>query len=76
MTKVYEALGSVYTKCCGNCQHWNSGFAGPAPAVATIGRCQQNMVIVPADSFTNRAEKFLTLDLALCSKWQEKEDAE
>lgn len=70
MTKVFEALDTHYTKCCATCKHWkdvmsqkNTGKCEWAPEGETF-------------NFVEHGVGIQTLDLALCSKWQHKEDAE
>lgn len=73
MTTVYEALGTIYSKCCGNCQHWDKA-GGPAEA---HGNCALNTAPVNlGTSDYSLWNPMLTLDLSLCSKWQQKDKAE
>lgn len=65
--KSFEALGKMHTQCCATCRHWK-----PEPKTGS-GWCEQ---IVPYDKETNLVRGLKTLDLSLCSKWQEKDTEE
>ncbi len=60
---IFEALGTVHTKCCATCTNWQ-----PMPP-SSFGYCEQR---TPNDIIHG----VKTTDLTLCSKWQEKKDAE
>jgi hypothetical protein len=66
MTPAFEALGTHYIKCCATCKHWI------APLVV-FGGLKTEDFSARECSVNNR---MVTLDLALCSRWEEKEDAE
>src|SRR5688572_14175817 len=61
---VFEALGTVYGNCCATCSYWSQDSVKPQ-----AGQCNFSL-----DSGQHR--NLPTLDLAVCSKWQDKEEAE
>ena len=68
--RVFEALGTIHTKCCATCKHWQNAEGEQS----AHGYCDMNTYPRPdLDTFW---VPMLTLDLAICSKWEAKEDAE
>jgi hypothetical protein len=61
---AFEALGTHYIKCCATCKHWRQDQV----------KVQAGQCCFTLDDSQHR--NLPTLDLALCSRWEEKEDAE
>jgi hypothetical protein len=63
MVKPFEAFDTVYVRVCATCKHWKPQLP------SSFGFCEQTF---PVDDKTNITHAVKTLDLAVCSKWQEK----
>lgn len=62
--RTYEALGNTYTRCCATCINWTRSGAW------AYGNCIANKLVDPDVAMLK------TLDLAICSKWQDKDVTE
>jgi len=67
--KPFEALGTHYIKCCATCKHWDPW------GESQYGQCTDAAINQATDG-THDFKFLTTLDLQLCSRWEEKEDAD
>jgi hypothetical protein len=61
----FEAHGNLYVKCCATCKHWDQH------GEFSSGFCDVNSWL--PNGIDQHWQKVVTLDLALCSRWEEKE---
>jgi hypothetical protein len=78
-SRVFEALGTTYTRCCATCKHWDQFVQ---PEASHLGLClntpKEGKALTLKGNGPGSVSMFrpTVTDLAICSKWQEKEDAE